>query len=338
MRRRLTPPAALFLALAVVVLSATALAPGAPSLGAQTPVWDGYVTTPDGVRLYHRIVGDGPEVVLVPVATFHGTRLDALANDRRRIVLFDPRHRGRSGRGDLASVSLDRQIADVEAVRGAVGAERVDLIGWSGLGMELWAYALRHPERVRRIVQLAPIPPRQEPWIGRMVADRAVRLDSAALEDFGARVAAGAFTDDPEGRCQESNRIEWAATFADPARVDEAPDVCKLPNEWGQNLGPYFDALLGSFGAYDWRPSLDSVPVPRLVIHGAQDNIPLEGNMEWVEGRPEARILVVEGAGHWPHYERPEEVLRAIDAFLGGEWPAGSVSGVEGGGPPRLRR
>jgi pimeloyl-ACP methyl ester carboxylesterase len=64
---------------------------------------------------------------------------------------------------------------------------------------------------------------------------------------------------------------------------------------------------------------------PRLVIHGQQDNTPLEGNREWVANQPHARLLLVPGAGHWPHYERPDVVIPAIDRFLDGEWPEGSL-------------
>lgn len=302
-----------------VALGGGAAVVGAPGQSsAQVSVREGRVTTTDGVELYYRVVGEGQETVLVPLATLHGDRLDALAGPDRQVVLFDPRNRGRSGAAELSRVSLDRQIDDVEAIREAVGAERVDLIGWSGLGMELWAYVLRHPDRVRRFVQLAPVPPRQEPWIQDMIADRAERLDSVAVREFLRRVEAGEFAEDPAERCRASNQIEWAASFADPAGVADTPDVCAYPNEWGVNLGPYFEALLGSFGTYDWRPTLDSVPVPRLVVHGARDNIPLEGNMEWVRGQPNARVLVIEGAGHWPHYERPDRVIEVIATFLDG--------------------
>ena len=55
--------------------------------------------------------------------------------------------------------------------------------------------------------------------------------------------------------------------------------------------------------------------------NGARDNTPIAGNREWIAGQPNARLLVVEGAGHWPHYERPEVVLPALERFLEGGWP-----------------
>jgi pimeloyl-ACP methyl ester carboxylesterase len=68
-------------------------------------------------------------------------------------------------------------------------------------------------------------------------------------------------------------------------------------------------------------PSLGKVEIPRLVIHPLQDNIPLAGNEEWVREQPNARILTIDGSGHFPLYEQPEKTLRAIATFLDGEWP-----------------
>lgn len=288
------------------------------------PVREGFVTTEDGVRLYYRVVGDGEPTVIAPVALFHADRLDPIARGRR-LVLYDPRGRGRSDAVDTSEVSLEYQLRDLDAVREAVGAERVALIGWSGLGMELFVYAWRHPDRVTRLVQLAPVPPRQTPYMEQMVENRRARIDADALRDLRARRDAGEFEDDPAGLCRAQNRITGVANFADTAQFAATPDVCAFANEWPQNLGPYFQALLGSFGNFDWRSHLDSLTVPRLVIHGADDPIPLEGSREWVAGQPNARWIVVEGAGHWPHYEQPDVVLPAIDAFLSGRWPAEAV-------------
>ena len=292
----------------------------------QAEVREGFVTTADSVRLYTRIVGDGQETVLVPMASLHSDRLDGLARSRR-LVLYDPRGRGRSDRVAPAKVSLEHQLADVETIRRSVGAEQVVLIGWSGLGMEMFVYALRHPGRVSRLVQLAPVPPRQSPYMKAMMDDRWARTDSLAAQELEAQVAAGVYANRQADLCRAINRLSWPATFADPEKAQLAPDVCDLACEWPENLRPYFGALLGSFGEYDWRAAIDSVTVPRLVVHGEQDNIPLDGVREWVTGRGQARLLRVEAAGHWPHYEQPALVLAALDSFLSGHWPAGSSGG-----------
>ena len=287
-------------------------------------VREGYAVTQDSVRLWYRVVGEGKETVLAPVALFHGTQLDRLANGRR-VVLYDPRGRGRSDSVPPVKVSLDHQIRDLETIRKAVGADRVALIGWSGLGMELFVYALRHPERVTRLVQLAPVPPRRDPYMQGMMASRRDRTDSSALSTLQGRKAGGEFERDEARWCRELARVTRPASFGDVRFAAQVPEACGFRNEWPSRLSPYFEALLGSFGAFDWRPELSKVKIPRLVIHGERDNISLDGNKEWVAGRPEARLLVIEGAGHWPHYERSEQTLEAMDAFLGGQWPKGST-------------
>jgi pimeloyl-ACP methyl ester carboxylesterase len=294
-----------------------------PARPATSQAREGYAVTDDSVRLWYRVVGAGNETVLVPVGLFFGTRLDGLASGRR-IVLYDPRGRGRSDSVAPAKVSLDNQIRDAETIRRAVRAERVALIGWSGLGMEMFVYALRHPNRVTRLVQLAPVPPRAAPYMERMMADRRSRTDSVDWNALQAQKARGEFDADEAAWCRELKRVTTPASFGDISFAAQAPDVCAFRNEWPSRLSPYFEALLGSLGEFDWRSELSRVRIPRLIIHGERDNISLTGNREWAAGQPQARLLVIPGAGHWPHYERAKQTLSAIETFLDGRWPEGS--------------
>src|SRR5215207_5446677 len=203
-----------------------------------------YALTPDSVRLWYRVIGQGKETVLAPVGVYHGTRLDALAKGLR-LVLYDPRGRGRSDSVPPSKVSLDHQVGDLETIRHAVRADRVGLIGWSGLGMELFVYALRHPDRVTRLVQLAPVPPRRDPYMQIMMADRRSRTDTARWTVLQERKRGGNFADEASW-CRELKRVMTPASFGDISAVDKVPDVCEYRKEWPSRLGPYFDALLGS--------------------------------------------------------------------------------------------
>jgi pimeloyl-ACP methyl ester carboxylesterase len=188
-------------------------------------------------------------------------------------------------------------------------------------------YALRHPDRVTRLVQLAPVAPRWVPWSDSLMTDRGRRVDSTALAELRQGEARGDYRDDPVTHCRASAAVYLPPTFGDPADARLAPDVCAYPTEWPRRLGAYFGALLGSIEGFDWRDSLVRVArIPRLVVHGERDNTPLAGNREWVTDQPSARLLVVAGAGHWPHYERPAETIPAIERFLAGGWPDGSTA------------
>jgi proline iminopeptidase len=314
----------------IIALVSTAL-PGLGQEARETPVTEGYVTAEDGTRLFYRAIGDGSQEIVVPVGLFLEDALRPLANDARRLVFYDPRGRGRSDSPDTLRVSLEHQISDVEAIRQGLGIERMALIGWSGLGMEMAVYAMRHPDRVTRIVQVAPVAPRNSPHNERAYAERTSRIDEDALTRLEARRAAGEFADDPAGYCRARTEITRVASFARAERAAEVPDVCEYPNEWSENLEPLFRALLGSFGDYDWRADLVSLQVPRLVIHGAADAFPVEGSREWVQGFPSARLIVLEDAGHYPFIERPDAFFPAVDAFLDGEWPPEAEALSSGG-------
>jgi pimeloyl-ACP methyl ester carboxylesterase len=69
-------------------------------------------------------------------------------------------------------------------------------------------------------------------------------------------------------------------------------------------------------GTYDFRPLAERIPAPTLVVHGAEDPMPLPGSEEWARALPRGQLVVVTGAGHFPHAEQPEQFFPAVEAFL----------------------
>ena len=62
---------------------------------------------------------------------------------------------------------------------------------------------------------------------------------------------------------------------------------------------------------------LDHLEVPVLLIWGANDPLfPLEQARRALDLIPRSRLAVIEGAGHTPQAERPEEFNKQLAAFL----------------------
>lgn len=285
---------------------------------------EGFVSTNDGTRLYYVENGSGTDVLVAPVALYLQPHLLEDLAKSRRVIFYDPRNRGRSDSADLSSISLDRQIEDLESLRTKLGIEKMSLLGWSGLGMEMAVYTLRYPHRVTRLIQMSPVPPAAS--IMRESGDaRAEMGDQAALQALDRRGDTGEFDETPEDYCRLRNVITDPTNFVDAELANQVPDTCVYENEWPKNLWPYFGALLPSFGDYDWRDELHDLKIPRLVIHGREDGIPLSGAEAWVMGYPEARLLVLSPSGHFPYIEQKEAVLTAINTFLDGEWPQAAI-------------
>lgn len=306
---------------ALLALACAATAPAAADR------LEGQVTTDDGVRLHYTESGAGPQVVVVPLGFYlEPYLLEHLARSRR-VIMYDPRNRGRSQAAPLSTISLDRQLRDLENLRESLRLDRFALIGWSGMGMEMAVYAIRHPQRVSRLIQISPVPPAAA--IMREAGDaRAGRVDRAAQAALDARQKAGEFRADPALYCRLDNEISLPSSFADAALARQVVDVCAYDNEHPVNLWPYFGALLSSFGDYDLREALRGLKTPRLVVHGREDGIPMAGARAWTDGYGQSRLLLVSPAGHFPFIEQRTAVLAAIDEFLDGRWPAAATTDV----------
>ena len=62
---------------------------------------------------------------------------------------------------------------------------------------------------------------------------------------------------------------------------------------------------------------LRDVTMPALVVWGSRDRVaPLEHGAFLVKHLPSARLAIIRGAGHMPHYEKPTQFMKLARAFF----------------------
>ena len=67
----------------------------------------------------------------------------------------------------------------------------------------------------------------------------------------------------------------------------------------------------------DLTAELPAVAAPTLLVWGARDGVvPVDEAATWLERLPDARLIVIPGAGHVPMVESPVELAEAIRSFL----------------------
>jgi proline iminopeptidase len=267
---------------------------------------EGYAQVEPELRLYYRWLGSKRQAAIVaPAATWWGHQLDRLAEDHA-VLLYDSRGRGRSDPRPGDRGTFDDEIDDLERLRQLLGLERISLIGWSYLGAMVALYAARYPDHVHRVVQVGPMVPRRDPHWEQFISDYAARASA--------------------GHAPSSDSI-WARVIApqlaDSTRAGSIVESLDLssPHEDPEKIGKWAAQMSGRQGAWDWRPDAAKVTAPVLTVHGVRDNLPIAASREWVQSFPDARLLLIEGAGHYPHFEQPEMFITSLTAFFDGGWP-----------------
>ncbi len=303
---------------------------------ASTADEEGFVPTHDGYQMYYHKVGSGPEAVLIPISVFTFDGLRALARPNRTLVFYDPRNRGRSQAvSNLTTISVENDVRDMETLREHFHFDSMSLVGYSVYGMEVVLYALEHPRRVTRVVQLGPVPLKYGTAYPRELdntTDRSV-FDQALWKRLQGLGAEHKDSTEPKAYCRISQEFYEVGLVTSPAalaRLRPTIDrVCDYPNEWPINFRKQLAAHFGgSVVKLDvpWSRVTSVVTMPVLTIHGRKDrNAPYGAGREWASRLPNARLLTLDNAAHQSWVDDPDQVLGAIDAFLNGRWPEHAV-------------
>jgi proline iminopeptidase len=265
-----------------------------------------------GATLAERRVGSGPPVVVLhggPGASFDYLLpgFDALATGRT-LIYYDQRGGGRSPIPREKPVTWQDHVADLDGLRELWGQSHLVILGYSWGGLLAQLYATEHPDAVDRLglVCSAPAWRAARDDFERRFAERnlapEVQAERQRLRESNLRVR------DPEAFQRRMFELSVVAYFHDP---DKARDLTPF-----RVVGRVQQETWKSLGEYDLRPRLERLrEIPALVVHGAEDPIPLYASEE-VARRLGAPLAVIERSGHCPHVERPDEFVRVLDNFL----------------------
>jgi len=294
----------------------------------RAPARTGVVKTPDGAALFFRVIGHARDT-LIAIHGGPGVDLESIAGDfaplaqRHTVIFYDQRGTGRSTLPtDTTRLTAAQQVDDLDAVRAHFGIARATLIAHSYGPLLAATYALAHPERVRRMILLGPVPPRRGDFWQRFAANAATRMDSALttrLTDAFRRLTTATTDAEIRRACRDYWRAAMVPRLAEPARTLSLikSDLCGSdPRGIKFGLMTTNRVVMSSYGDWDLRAQLRDLRVPTLVVHGEAEAIPMDLVEEWVTSLPMARLVRVPNAAHFAYAERPEVVWPAVEEFL----------------------
>jgi epoxide hydrolase 4 len=231
---------------------------------------------------------------------------------------------------DPEAYRMRHLLGDLVELIGKLDLTELTLVGHDWGGIVSWAFALKYPEMLERLVIIdAPPPftwnrdlresPKQRDAVNYMVElskptpepeELLAANDFALMDDLMLRIGGrGAqLSDDERATYHEAwaqpGALRGGLNYYRAARMGEQVAAGGVPEEYAAKI------------------TSRTLEVPTLVIWGENDAALLpsltRGLREWV---PRVRVEIVPGAGHWVPYERPDEVNRLIREFVDGSEP-----------------
>ena len=294
---------------------------------------EGYIRTSDGVRLFYKIVGSGADT-LVAVHGGPGNSLNSILADleplaeNRTVIYYDQRGNGRSDLiKDRDKLSISKHIEDLEAVRTHFKLDKVTLLGNSWGGMLIGFYAVAYPDKVERMILHSPGEPTKT-FMVKADEEMQLRLNQQFSAEQKKRYAFVSNyqnwikAEDPKAVCREFYQLLLPFYVSKPESVARLKgDVCSGSDDAVRYQQFVNEQIMNSLGDWNLLPSLGAVKSPVLVIYGAADPAFVETPEAWAQALPNARLLIINGAGHIPHVEQPEVFFNAVETFLKGNFP-----------------
>lgn len=268
--------------------------------------------TSDGVRIAYATHGQGAPLVK---AAHWMTHLEhdwdspvwrhwlVELGRRHTVFRYDSRDTGLSDR-DVAEVSLDAWVADLEAVVDDAGLERFRLLAMCQAGPVAIEYAFRHPERVTQLV-----------LFGTYAVGRFRRGSEQERHEGQAMLTLMKY-----GWAQDNPSVRqlWASRFL--------PEGTAEQHRWFDELQQWSSTAEGAVRHMKVRYDLDvseaarGLTVPTLVLHARRDGVvPFDLGRRLASLVPGAEFVPLESRNHLLLQDEPawQAMLSSLDAFLG---------------------
>jgi epoxide hydrolase 4 len=227
---------------------------------------------------------------------------------------------------EIEAYRMRHLLADIRGLVDELDLAPLTLVGHDWGGIVSWAFALKYPELLEKLVIIDGPPPftwnrdlrespkqrdavnymlefsKPSPEPEEMMAANGFSLMDNLMVRIGG--AGAKLTEEERATYHEAwaqpGALRGGLNYYRAARMGEQVAAGGVPEEYASKI------------------TSQTVSVPTLVIWGENDAALLpsltRGLSEWV---PELRVEIIPGAGHWAPYERPDEVNALIRDFVG---------------------
>lgn len=284
-----------------------------------------FIDTPQGRLHVDRAGSHGSAVILLSGAGIDNARLSwkrlmPVLSEKHRVFAPDWPKQGKSikwqGKADHACL-----LQCVSTVMDRFGLEQAAIVGLSQGGAIALSYAIEHPERVERVVAIAPGGILSFPPIVHQMLWLSAKLPwlTSGLSRIMLRSRTGI------------ERLVRGGLFAGPSPDfnDVVGDILEEVRTNGVQASDWQNASIGFRRMkVDLMPDLHRIDCPVLFIQGDKDvAVPPNRTREAASRVKGAEFVLLKDHAHWPNRQSPDHFAALVTAFLDGRQVSFESSG-----------
>lgn len=266
------------------------------------------VVLPDGASLSYAEAGVGTPIVLVhgwaANGAFFSDLATELAKSHRTYTLTLRGHPG--SEAGQAPLTIETLADDIVHFFDTLDLRNAHALGWSMGAMALWAAAPRIVSRLSGLIieDMGPRMINDETWAHGISSGYGAANVPATVSEI------------------EADWPSYVGRFAPRLFAASMREACPELEAWAAGEMAKADAhamasFWASMASQDFRAALARISTPMLVIHGGDSQVYDDGATAFVaHTAPNAKRVVIPGAGHVPHLEAPDDFLNQIEAFV----------------------
>jgi pimeloyl-ACP methyl ester carboxylesterase len=262
-----------------------------------------------------KVMGRGYPLVLMhggPGADLYTLLAYRPLADQFTLVFYDQRGNGRTTGAPVESTNFESLTADADALRQVLGYDQWAVLGHSFGGYVALEYALRYPHNLSHLLLVDTGSDHR--WaLAKAPEELARRGFSPETVNLSRRFFSGQL----EPREMMPALMKMGNAYNPYTGLRQMPHL--LATGLRTKLRP--EALIYSATHFlkDWTvmDRLGEINAPTLVMAGRDDFIyPPEHQAELAAKIPNARLVLIDRAGHNPHDEQPAQTIRAVRDFM----------------------
>lgn len=288
---------------------------------------DGKYYTVNGAKIWTVTHGTGDPLFIIsggPGSAHIGMRKFDSLYQSSTLVYFDGYGRGKSDTAPkVTDYSLSRDIADLEALRKAMGFKQINVLGHSYGTLVAQGYAIQYPENVKHLILSAPFHSYDMWQANDDNSNHEIKTSYPEVWDTLMILRRQGFVSSDPIHQEVYGRVPYGFLYAyNPGNFTGRGSV-PYPNRFNtalyyQMVGADGDFSVSSdIGNFDFRKDLKNLKMPILILAGRYDRVAVPCMMvQYKEFCPQAQFVMFEKSGHNSFVEEPAETFSLIRDFL----------------------